>query len=114
MYIIDFVKVINSIMCLIADYTSLYIKGDSPEEAAQSIYHDSVKISAWAEKWLVSFNPNKTECILLSRKLNKSVHPPVIMNNQVIIEVESHKHLGVTFESSGTSHKHKQLITAKA
>ena len=35
------------------------------------------------------------------------------MNNQVITGVESHKHLGVTFESSGTWHKHIQLITAK-
>ena len=36
------------------------------------------------------------------------------MNNQVITEVESHKHLGVTFESCGTWHKHIQLITTKA
>ena len=36
------------------------------------------------------------------------------MNNQVITEVESHKHLGVTFESSGTWHKHIKLITTKA
>ena len=36
------------------------------------------------------------------------------MNNQVIKEVESHKHLGVTFERSGTWHKHIQLITTKA
>ena len=54
-----------------------------------------------------------TEYILLSRKLNKPVYPPVIMNNQVITKVESHNHLGVTFESSGTWHKHIQLVTAK-
>ena len=35
------------------------------------------------------------------------------MNNQVITEVESHKHLGVTFKSSGTLHKHIQLINTK-
>ena len=35
------------------------------------------------------------------------------MNNQVITEVDSHKHLGVTFEGSGTWHKHIQLITTK-
>ena len=92
----------------IADDTSFYIIVDSPEEASQTINQDLVRISAWAEKWLVSFNPNKTEYILLSRKLNKPVHPPVIMNNQVITEVESRKHLGVTFESSGTWHKHIQ------
>ena len=113
-YINDIVKDINSIIRLFADDTSLYIIVDSPEEASQTINQDLVRISAWAEKWLVSFNPNKTEYILLSRKLNKPVHPPVIMNNQVITEVESHKHLGVTFESSGTWHKHIQLITTKA
>ena len=105
-YINDIVKDINSIIRLFADDTSLYIIVDSPEEASQTINQDLVRIPAWAEKWLVSFNPNKTEYILLSRKLNKPVHPPVIMNNQVITEVESHKHLGVTFESSGTWHKH--------
>ena len=36
------------------------------------------------------------------------------MNNQVITEVKSHKHLGVAFKSSGTWHKHIQLITTKA
>ena len=36
------------------------------------------------------------------------------MNNQIITEVESHKHLGVTFESSCTWHKHIHLITTKA
>ena len=36
------------------------------------------------------------------------------MINQVITEVESHKHSGVTFESSGTWHKHIQQITTKS
>ena len=36
------------------------------------------------------------------------------MNNQVITKVESHKHIAVTFESSGTWHNHIQLITSKA
>ena len=36
------------------------------------------------------------------------------MNNQVITKVKSHKHLGVTFECSGTWHNHIQLITSKA
>ena len=84
-YINDIVKDINSIIRLFADNTSLYIIVDSPEEASQTINQDLVRISAWAEKWLVSFNPNKTEYILLSRKLNKPVHSPVIMNNQLII-----------------------------
>ena len=71
-YINDIVKDINSIIRLFADDTSLYIIVDFPEEASQAINQDLVRISAWAEKWLVSFNQNKTEYILLSPKLNKT------------------------------------------
>ena len=56
-YINDIVKDINSIIRLFADDTSLYIIVDSPEEASQTIDQDLVRISAWADKWLVSFNP---------------------------------------------------------
>ena len=36
------------------------------------------------------------------------------MNNETLTNVESHKHLGITFESIGSWHKHIQLITSKA
>ena len=57
-YINDIVNDINSIIRLFVDDTSLYIIVDSPGEASQTINLDLVRISAWAEKWLVSFNPN--------------------------------------------------------
>ena len=47
----------------------------------------------WARTWLASFNPKNTESFLISCKLNKPVYPPHIMDNQVILEVDSHKHL---------------------
>ena len=56
-YINDIVKDINSIIRLFADDTDLYIIVDSPEEASQTINQDLVRISAWAEELLVSFNP---------------------------------------------------------
>ena len=31
--------------------------------------------------WLVTFNPSKTEALLLSRKLNTIHHPPLYMDN---------------------------------
>ena len=45
--------------------------------------------------WLFSFNPKKTESLLISHKLNKPGPQPLFMYNQVIIEVEFHKHIGV-------------------
>ena len=54
------------------------------------------------------------ESILLLRKVNKPVHPPLIMNYETVTNIESYKHLGVTFESSSSWHTHIQLITSKA
>lgn len=113
-YINDIVNDINSTIRLFADDTSLYIIVDSPQEASDKLNQDLVKIDAWADKWLVSFNPNKTESMILTRKTNKPLHPPVIMQNQNIKQVDSHKHLGVVLESNCHWQKNIELITSKA
>ena len=113
-YINDIVQEINSTIRLFADDTSLYIIVESPEEAANTLNQDLNRISAWAEKWLVSFNPQKTDSMILSRKTNKPIHPNILMNNQIIAEVNHHKHLGLIFETNGSWHEHIKLITAKA
>ena len=113
-YINDIVQEINSTIRLFADDTSLYIIVESPEEAANTLNQDLNRISAWAEKWLVSFNPQKTDSMILSRKTNKPIHPNILMNNQIIAEVNHHKHLGLIFETNGSWHEHIKLMTAKA
>jgi hypothetical protein len=50
---------INLTIKLFADDTSLYLIVDNPQEIAQTL------------KWLINFNPQKTETITISRKLNK-------------------------------------------
>ena len=45
------------------------------------------------------------QSLLISRKLNKPVHPPLLMDNQVITEVDSHKYLGVFLTNDCTWHK---------
>lgn len=42
------------------------------------------------------------------------MHPPIAMNNQIITEVENHKHLGVIFQSNCTWHEHLNMIISKA
>ena len=68
----------------------------------------------WAKTWLVSLNPNKTETLFISCNLNKHVHPPLFMDTQVIIEVDSHKHLGVFLSNYCTWHKHIDYVKEKA
>ena len=96
-YINDIVENIHSTIRLFADDTSLYIIVDDPLRAANQINSDLAKIHLWATKWLVSFNPTKSESIIFSRKQTKPYRPPIEMNQQQISEVNYHKHLGLIF-----------------
>ena len=57
---------------------------------------------------------NKTESMLISRKLNKPVHPPLFMQEVQIAEVSSHKHLGLILSNDCTWHQHIDYIAKKA
>ena len=113
-YINDIVEDIHSCIRLFADDTSLYIIVDNPLQAAERLNEDLDKIHLWAAKWLVSFNPAKSESILFSRKLNRPFHPPLIMNQQVINEETSHKHLGLIFSSDCNWYEHIDYVKTKA
>ena len=113
-YINDIVEDIHCKIRLFADDTTLYIIVDNPLHAAITLNSDLEKINHWASRWLVSFNPSKTQSLLISRKHNKPFHPPILMNNTIIQEVENHKHLGITLSSSGTWHEHISSIKQKA
>ena len=68
-FINDILTDINSTIKLFADDTSLYLIVDDPQETAQTLNDDLVKLHAWSTKWLVNFNPQKTETMTISRKL---------------------------------------------
>ena len=114
LYINDIVNDIGANIRLFADDTSLSIIVENPVMAAACLNTDLSKLSHWAATWLVLFNPTKTESLIFSRKLNKPLHPPLFMENQQIVEVESHKHLGVILSADCTWHKHIKYITDKA
>ena len=52
--------------------------------------------------------------MILSRKHNKPFHPPLSMNQNLINNVNSHKHLGLTFSQDCSWHGHLELVKAKA
>ena len=114
LFINDIVLDIGSNIRLFADDTSLYIIVDNPITAANCLSIDLERISKWAATWLVAFNPTKTESLLISRKLNKLNHPPIIMQNLQISEVEFHKHLGIYLSNDCTWHHHMKYISEKA
>ena len=114
LYINDIVTDIGSHIRLFADDTSLFIIVDNPITAANCLNTDLNKISRWAETWLVTFNPTKTEALLFSRKLNKPQHPPLLMQSYQIAEVNTHKHLGLYLSNDCTWHHHINYIKDKA
>ena len=50
----------------------------------------------------------------MTRKINKPLHPPLIMNNTIINQVTEHKHLGLEISNDANWKKHIDLITKKA
>ena len=78
LFINDIVNDIGSNIRLFADDTSLFIIVDNAPDAAARLNSDLDKITRWAAMWLVTFNPSKTEALLLSRKLNNLQHPRFI------------------------------------
>ena len=109
--------IVNDIGCrikLFADDTSLYIIIEHPDAAAQILNEDLEKVRNWSKTWLVSFNPQKTETLLISRKANQTYHPPLYFDGIPIQEVTNHKHLGLIFNNTCHWGQHIDYIVDKA
>ena len=70
--------------------------------AADVLHKDIITINKWATEWLVNFNPNKTKDMIISKKINKPIHPSLFMDGVILPLTSEHKHLGLTFCSDGT------------
>ena len=65
------------------------------------------------KKWLVAFNPLKTEEMIFSWKLYKTQHPPIHMNQQPVAQVSSHKHQGLTFSEDLSWQEHFEYTKSR-
>ena len=94
LYINDIVSDLESEILIFADDTTLLASGKDPTETSIILNRDLSRISEWAEKWQVIFNPKKSKDMIFTNKmLNNS--PPLEFNNVFIERVNKHKHLGV-------------------
>ena len=89
LYINDSVEAIHSSIKIFADGTSFYIIVDNLVQASDQLNSDLTKIPQWANKWLVTFNPTKSESIIFSRKRKEPYHLPVLMDTIQINEVST-------------------------
>ena len=115
LYINDIVEDLESETLLFADDTCLFASGCDPTITAEILNRDLKKISVWARKWKVLFNPGKTKEIIFSDKFLAN-SPPVIFNDIIVSRVFQHKHLGIWLSSTLSWQKqiHKVCICANA
>ena len=74
---------------------------------------DLQSIDEWSKAWLITFNALKTESMLITRKINPTDHPPLVFQEHRLVNVSSHKHLGLTFKNDLTWSQHVNSIVAK-
>ena len=89
------------------------VVGD-PDTAGTILQTDINKITAWVNRWLVKFNPSKSESLIISRKRNKPAHPKLFMSGVEIPSVQVHKHLGIFISNDGSWDYHVNQILMKA
>ena len=106
-YINDIVEEIQS------NDTCLSMVVGNPSAAGTILQNDINRIIIWADKWLVRFNPSKSDSLIIFRKRNKP-HPDLLIHNAVIPQVNIHKHLGVFISSNVSWDNHLENIIDKS
>ena len=83
---------------LFADDTSVFSAVHNSNTTVKELNKDLQKISEWAYKWKMSFNPDlnkQAQEVVFSRKLNKASQPQITFNNASVFCANWQKHLGM-------------------
>ena len=101
-------------MRLFADDTCLFITVDNRITASNDINDDLRAIQNWSDEWLVTFSAPKTKSMVVSRKRDAHLNPPLSFDNSVVDEVSNHKHLGIVLSNDLGWANHIDEICTKA
>ena len=80
----------------------LFITVDNRITASNAINDDLRAIQNWSDEWLVTFSAPKTKSMVVSRKRDAYLYPPLSFDNSVVDEVSNHKHLGIVLSNDLT------------
>ena len=113
LYINDIADNIESMTRLFADDTSISRTSQSSVELETVINRDLRKLDTWSKNWLVNFNPQKTDAMVISNLAqHNNLH--IHFSNNLLEFVDSHKHLGITFSANCKWTVHITVIIASA
>ena len=112
LFINDIADEINYLVRLYADDSSLMFSSKNRLEIERNVNSDLCTLDRWAKKWLVDFNPQKTEYTVFSFRNFEPLN--LTFGGQNITMAECHKHLGVTFSNDCKWANHINTICEKA
>ena len=112
-YINDIGENLRSLTRLFADDTSLGYSSQNKIDIENVINNDLNQLNIWSEKWLMSFNPDKTEIMVFSKSEDPEEFRFFFDGNE-IKTTSSHKHLGVTLTDDAKWNEHTDNIIKSA
>ena len=115
-YINDLSDNLSSNVKLFADDTSLFSVTHDVNVSVRELNDDVTKISNWALQWKMSFNPDvnkQAQEVIFSRKTKGDIHPPLVFNNNIVLQVNSQTHLGVALDLKLTFEEHLSNVFNK-
>ena len=108
-YIDDLSEGLSSNVKLFADDKSLFSVIHDSNTSALELSSDLAKINRWAFQWKMSFNTDhkkEAQEVTFSRKSKAISHPPLVFNNNNVIQTKSQEHLGIILDTRLSFEKH--------
>ena len=84
--------------------------------SARELNDDLKKINKWAFQWKMSFNPDpskQTREVIFSRKTKKLPHPPLVFNNNNVLQTSFQQNQDVTSDVKLTFDEHLNNVLNK-
>ena len=113
LYINDISSDIESEIRLFADDCVCY-REIKDEKDTMKLQRDIDRLSSWARKWGMRFQPVKCNMMQLTRKRIKKIHASYTLEGTNLENVESIKYLGVTITSDLRWNTHVSNVCTKA
>ena len=100
-YINDLSENRNSTVKLFADDTSIFHVVKDPNTSTEVLNYDLTRISEWAYRWKVSFNPDTS----------KQAHPNIIFNGNTVQNSANQKDLSLILDEKLTFNDYTSKLT---
>ena len=98
--------------CIYADNTLIYNTIHNINDCLQ-LQSDIYDLERWAKTWQMDFNPSKCKFLKITNK-KLPLHFNYRINNELIIQVQHVKYLGITIDSHLTWREHVSVLSHKA